>query len=240
MTIDALAAGLSFEEVELDLEHRPTGRDAAGFLHRGRQLLDAALAAGPLALNHRGARLPLVGWTTAGQGDPGVTLVMLLGFLDDALGGRERGFREHLRARRTTGVLKAVGIPLVGLLRTRSPSGALLVALSANLLNQLDTKPGRCLKAYLLAALPLRAPVGLAVLLLPYDLRERVMLGDAGSNALGAVLGLKSVDRFHGFSRWAAIGTLAALNLLGERTSLGRLIERTPGLRELDRLGRRP
>jgi hypothetical protein len=240
MTIDALAAGLSFEEVELDLEHRPTGRDAAGFLHRGRQLLDAALAAGPLALNHRGARLPLVGWTTAGQGDPGVTLVMLLGFLDDALGGRERGFREHLRARRTTGVLKAVGIPLVGLLRTRSPSGALLVALSANLLNQLDTKPGRCLKAYLLAALPLRAPVGLAVLLLPYDLRERVMLGDAGSNALGAVLGLKSVDRCHGFSRWAAIGTLAALNLLGERTSLGRLIERTPGLRELDRLGRRP
>ncbi|HXV56543.1 MAG TPA: glycosyltransferase [Gaiellaceae bacterium] len=240
MTIDALAAGLSFEEVELDLEHRPTGRDAAGFLHRGRQLLDAALAAGPLALNHRGDRLPLLGWTTATHGDPGVTLVMLLGFLDDALGGPERGFREHLRARRTTGVLKAVGIPLAGLLRTRSVSGALLVALSANLLNQLDTKPGRCLKGYLLAALPLRAPVGLAVLLLPYDLRERVMLGDAGSNALGAVLGLKSVDRCHGFSRWAALGTLAALNLLGERTSLGRLIERTPGLRELDRLGRRP
>jgi hypothetical protein len=54
------------------------------------------------------------------------------------------------------------------------------------------------------------------------------------------MLGLKSVDRIHGFSRWAAIGTLAGLNLLGERTSIGRLIERTPGLRELDRLGRRP
>ncbi len=64
------------------------------------------------------------------------------------------------------------------------------------------------------------------------------MLGDAGSNAFGAMLGLKSVDRFHGFARWAAIGTLAGLNLLGERTSIGRLIERTPGLRELDRLGR--
>jgi Glycosyl transferase family 2 len=240
MTIDALRAGLAFEEVELDLDHRPTGRDAAGFAHRGRQLLDALLAAGPLAVNHRGLRLPLVGWTTAVPSDPAVALVMLIGFADDAYGGAERGFREHLRARRTTGVLKLLGIPLVGLLRTRSLSGALLVALSANFLNQLDTKPGRCLKAYLLAAAPLRAPLGVAVLLLPYDLRERAMLGDAGSNALGAVLGLKSVERLHGPGRWAAIGALAGLTLLGERTSLGRLIERTPGLSDLDRLGRRP
>jgi Glycosyl transferase family 2 len=240
MTIDALREGLAFEEIELDLDHRATRRDRAGFVHRGRQLVDTVLAAGPLSVNFRGYRLPLVGWTTANQGDPGITLVTLLGFLDDVWGGPERGLREHLRAGRTTGVLKAVGIPLVGLLRTRSLSGALLFALSANLFNQLDTKPGRCLKAYLLAAGPLRAPVGLAVLLLPYDLAERTMLGDAGSNALGAVLGLKSVERFHGFSRLAAIATLAGLNLLGERTSIGRLIERTPGLRELDALGRKP
>ncbi|HEU4449691.1 MAG TPA: glycosyltransferase [Gaiellaceae bacterium] len=239
MTIDALRAGLRFEEVELDLDHRPTRRDPRGFAHRGRQLLDALVAAGPLALNHRGLRLPLVGWTTASEGDPGVTLVMLLGFLDDAYGGDERGFREHLRARRTTGVAKLVGIPLAGLVRTRSASGALLVALAANALNQLDTKPGRALKAYLLAAAPLDAPVRLAVLLLPYDLRERTMLGDAGANAFGAMLGLKSVERLHGRSRWAAIGALAGLTLLGERTSLGRLVERAPGLRELDRLGRR-
>jgi Glycosyl transferase family 2 len=238
MTIDALRADLAFEEIELDLEHRPTRRDLRGFVHRGRQLVDALLAAGPLALNHRGLRLPLVGWTNANAGDPGITLVMLLGFLDDVLGGGERGFREHLRAGRTTGTLKLVGIPLVGLLRTRSASGALLFALSANFVNQLDTKPGRALKAYLLAALALRAPTLRAVLLLPYDLRERVMLGDAGSNALGAVLGLKSVDRLHGWGRWAAIGTLAGLTLLGERRSLGAMIERTPGLRELDRLGR--
>lgn len=238
MTIDALRAGLAFEELKLDLEHRPTGRDAAGFAHRCRQLLDAVLAAGPLGVNHRGLRLPLVGWTTFNQSDPGITLVMVLGFVDDVLGGDERGFRAHLRARRTTGTLKLLGIPLVGLLRTRSVSGALLFALSANFLNQLDTKPGRALKAYLLAAGPLRAPVGRAVLLLPYDLRERAMLGDAGSNALGAMLGLKSVERLHGWGRWAAICTLAGLTLLGERKSLGSLIERAPGLRELDRLGR--
>jgi Glycosyl transferase family 2 len=240
MTIDALEAELVVDEVELDLDHRATGRDAPGFLHRGRQLVDAVVAAGPLGVNYRGHRLPLVGWTTASQGDPGITLVMLFGFLDDAFSGEERGFRAHLRERRTTGALKAVSIPLVGLWRTRSLSGALLFALAANFLNQLDTRPGRCLKAYLLAAGPLRAPLGLAVLLLPYDLDERTMLGDAGSNALGAVLGLKSVERLHGFSRWAAIGTLAGLNVLGERTSIGRLIERTPVLHELDRLGRRP
>src|SRR3712207_8777601 len=56
----------------------------------------------------------------------------------------------------------------------------------SNFWNQLDTRPGRALKAYLSLAVPLRAPLGLAVILAPYDLRERVMLGDAGSNALGA------------------------------------------------------
>ena len=38
MTVDAVRAGLRLEEVEIDLEHRATGRNAAGFLHRGRQL----------------------------------------------------------------------------------------------------------------------------------------------------------------------------------------------------------
>jgi glycosyltransferase involved in cell wall biosynthesis len=38
MTIDAARAGLVVAEVELDLEHRATGRDLAGFLHRARQL----------------------------------------------------------------------------------------------------------------------------------------------------------------------------------------------------------
>ncbi|HEY7633566.1 MAG TPA: glycosyltransferase [Thermoleophilaceae bacterium] len=40
MNIDAIRAGLSVTEVELGLEHRATGRTAAGFAHRGHQLLD--------------------------------------------------------------------------------------------------------------------------------------------------------------------------------------------------------
>jgi glycosyltransferase involved in cell wall biosynthesis len=40
MTIDATRAGLRLREVELDLEHRATGRTPGGFAHRARQLLD--------------------------------------------------------------------------------------------------------------------------------------------------------------------------------------------------------
>jgi glycosyltransferase involved in cell wall biosynthesis len=40
MTVDALRAGLTLKEIEIDLEHRATTRSLAGFAHRGRQLLD--------------------------------------------------------------------------------------------------------------------------------------------------------------------------------------------------------
>ncbi len=234
MTIDAVRAGLRVEERELPLRHRATGRDVGGFLHRSRQLLDAALACGPTATNHRGLRLPIVGWVFAAR-EPVVTAI---GLADDLLAGPERGVRTHLRAGVTTGTLKAAAIPLYGLARTRSVSGALLVALAANFLNQLDTRPGRALKAYLAVAPLVRAPLMPAVLVAPYDLREMTMLGDAGSNALGALLGLSSVDRFTGRGRKLAIAALAGLNLLGETRSFNELIERSPLLSRLDRMGR--
>ncbi len=237
-TIDAARAGLDVVEVELPLEHRATGRDPAGFAHRARQLGDALLACGPTAVNHRGLRLPLVGWIAGARRGPAVALIAAIGAADDAWSGPERGFLAHLRERRTTGMLKLVGIPAVALAATRSLSGALLVSLSANALNQLDTRPGRALKAYLVAATVVRAPRGVAVCLLPYDLREMAMLGDAGANALGALLGLNSVSLLTARGRWIAIGALAGLTLLGERRSLGELIERTPLVRELDGLGR--
>jgi glycosyltransferase involved in cell wall biosynthesis len=40
MTIDAIRAGHRVCEIELDLEHRATGRTLGGFAHRGRQLAD--------------------------------------------------------------------------------------------------------------------------------------------------------------------------------------------------------
>jgi hypothetical protein len=237
MTIDAVEAGIPVVEIPLALAHRPTGRDAAGFLHRGRQLLDAVLACGPQGVNYRGDRLPLVGWVV-GLRHPCVAAVAALGLADDVWSGPERGLEAHLRAGRTTGVAKLIGIPLAGLAITRSLSGALLVGLAANALNQLDTRPGRALKAYLIGAVALDAPKGVAVLLLPYDLREMAMLGDGGANALGALLGLSSVSRLTGRGRWLAIAALAGLTLFGERRSLGDLIERTPGFADLDAWGR--
>lgn len=244
MTIDALRLGLDVREVEVDLTHRATGRDLAGFAHRGRQLRDLLLATlAPEGTSFRGLRLPLVG-AVVGLAVPSVAPVAAVGLVDDLWSGPERGMRAHLRAGATTGTLKLVAIPLWALLHTRSVSGAVLVALSANVLNQLDTRPGRALKAFLAGAALLgghpRRAVALAVLLAPYDLREMAMLGDAGSNAFGAVLGLGSVRRLTGLRRASAIGALTALTVVGERRSLGTLIEATPVLRTLDALGRHP
>ena len=130
---------------------------------------------------------------------------------------------------------------MFALVRTRSLSGALLVGLAANAINQLDTRPGRALKAFALGALVVGAPrraVATAVLIAPYDLGEMTMLGDAGSNALGAVLGFSSVERLTGWGRWGVIGALSLLTLAGERRSLGAMIESTPALSSIDRLGR--
>jgi hypothetical protein len=249
MTIDAVRAGLRVEERELPLRHRATGRDAGGFAHRGRQLLDAVLACGPTAANHRGLRVPLVGGfvALAGRRAParvrlGVTAAVALGLADDLWSGPERGFRAHLSRGSSTGVVKAVGIPAAAFVVTRSLRGAVLVALSANALNQLDTRPGRALKAFLAGAMvvggPARSYVPLAVLLAPYDLREMTMLGDAGANGLGALLGYGSVGKLTARGQILSIAALAALTVVGEARSLGALIERTPGLSQVDRLGR--
>ena len=249
MTIDAVRAGLRVEERELPLSHRATGRDAGGFAHRGRQLLDAALACGPTAINHRGLRLPLVGALVAFGGAKaptrirvGVAAIALLGLADDLWSGPERGFRAHLAKGSTTGVAKAVGIPLVALATTRSLRKAAVVSLAANALNQLDTRPGRALKAFLATAAVVRGPargyVPIAVLLAPYDLREMTMLGDAGANALGALLGYGSVGKLTARVQFLSIAALAGLTAAGEARSLGDLIERTPVLSRLDRLGR--
>ncbi|MEI4271097.1 hypothetical protein TEK04_05135 [Klenkia sp. LSe6-5] len=124
-----------------------------------------------------------------------------------------------------------------------------LVAGTANLVNLLDLRPGRAAKAGTLLGLPLLAgpagglaagPVGASLAVLPADLDEQVMLGDCGANALGAVLGLRLAAGPSRARRAVALGAVTALTLASERVSFTRVIESTPGLRELDRLGRRP
>jgi hypothetical protein len=66
------------------------------------------------------------------------------------------------------------------------------------------------------------------------------MLGDSGANALGALLGLALVARTGPRGRAMALAVIAALTATSERVSFSRVIAQTPGLRQLDRLGRRP
>lgn len=173
----------------------------------------------------------------------------------------DKGFRGHLRALRegrvSSGLVKIVGVGAAGLLAARplarGPADTLVtgavIAGAANLVNLLDLRPGRALKAGLLAGAPLLAgpagslvagPVGAAAALLPADLDERVMLGDAGANALGALLGLGLAATAGRAGRAAALAGLIALTAASERVSFTAVIERTPGLRELDALGRHP
>ena len=85
-----------------------------------------------------------------------------------------------------------------------------------------------------------RPVVGAAAGLLPADLGERLMLGDTGANLLGAVLGLAVVLETSRPVRTVVLIVLIVLNLASERVSFSAVIDRTPGLRQLDRLGRRP
>jgi UDP-N-acetylmuramyl pentapeptide phosphotransferase/UDP-N-acetylglucosamine-1-phosphate transferase len=80
--------------------------------------------------------------------------------------------------------------------------------------------------------------VGAAAGLLAQDLGEEIMLGDAGANALGALLGTAFVARAGTAGRLAAFAGLVALTAASEKVSFTQVIERTPGLRELDGLGR--
>jgi len=182
---------------------------------------------------------------------------------------RTKGLRGHLGAlahgELTTGGLKVLGIGATAFVaacvrgsRGREGAGGrafdvvvdtALVAGTANLLNLLDLRPGRALKAaagasVLLAPLaPSTAaaagPVlGSAAAAASRDLAERDMLGDGGANALGALVGVQAT----GLPRAARVAVLAGvvgLTVASERVSFSAVIDRTPALRALDRLGRR-
>ena len=191
----------------------------------------------------------------------------VLGLVDDLLGSaRHKGFRGHgsalLSGQVTSGMLKLVGggavalivvAPAVGRSPGRLLADALLVALAANLANLLDRAPGRTVKvgvvAFVVLAFAARRTdalsgtavvVGAALGLLLDDLHERLMLGDAGSNVLGAVLGLAVVASCGTAARNLVLVCVAALNIAGELVSFSRVIDAVPPLRVLDRAGRLP
>jgi len=183
------------------------------------------------------------------------------GAYDDLAGsGDRRGFRGHLGALRhgevTTGAVKLGGIGATGIvsavLAGGSPADVVinagLVAGGANLLNLFDLRPGRAVKVAVASGAligaagqdSVAAPVAAALALLPEDLGERAMLGDAGANALGAMLGASAAAGLSRPTRIVLLAGIAGLTAASEKVSFTKVIERTPALRWLDMLGRRP
>ncbi|MCL2680717.1 MAG: hypothetical protein FWF11_04500 [Coriobacteriia bacterium] len=70
-----------------------------------------------------------------------------------------------------------------------------------------------------------------------YDAGERAMLGDAGANPAGALLGLFAVSGLFVLLPVYVLFVLA-LNLASEKVSYSQLIERTPWLQRIDSWGR--
>jgi UDP-GlcNAc:undecaprenyl-phosphate/decaprenyl-phosphate GlcNAc-1-phosphate transferase len=190
-----------------------------------------------------------------------------LGLLDDMVGsGAEhpRGWREHFSAlgsrHISTGVVKAVCALGLALLVAANPAAgagtyllsAAVLVLATNVFNLLDLRPGRAGKAFILlgAGLTLVSGdvdplwtvglfIGPILVFLPLDLREVGMLGDTGSNVIGAVAGVWLILILQTTLALAiAAGVLALITLYGEFRSISAFIERTPGFRQLDLLGR--
>jgi UDP-N-acetylmuramyl pentapeptide phosphotransferase/UDP-N-acetylglucosamine-1-phosphate transferase len=166
----------------------------------------------------------------------------------------------------TTGTVKLAGLAATGAVgaallrheggRVDYAVNAGLIAGGANLLNLFDLRPGRAIKVGALSAAlissaaavagrpahgvaAVAAPVGAALAVLPEDLGERAMLGDAGANSLGAMLGAAAAATLPRPARIGLLTGIIALTALSEKVSFTKVIARTPALNWLDMLGRR-
>lgn len=190
----------------------------------------------------------------------------ILGFVDDCWGDRTvGGLLGHLRkfvieGEITTGFLKLAGGALIAFVVpwrmlhhawTDALIEGAVIALCANALNLLDLRPGRAGAIFIgfsagalaLGWTSLPGPPPLLFVLIPAlvvyerDARARVMLGDTGSNALGAALGAGVVLLNPSISAEAFIvACLLLLHMVAEKWSLTEIIESNPILRALDRL----
>ncbi|MGV1049769.1 MAG: hypothetical protein ACOYD4_14745 [Solirubrobacterales bacterium] len=194
--------------------------------------------------------------------------IAFLGFLDDALGrgglaSAPRGWRGHWRALRggslSTGAIKAIGALALaayvvsgrGLESWRYLADIALLILATNLGNLLDLRPGRaekalallgaglCLGAWTLAPIELLGIFAGPVLVGAWlTLRERAMLGDTGSNLIGAIAGVWLLTILGEDGRLVALAIVAAITIYGEMRSISATVDSVPPLRWLDSLGR--
>ncbi len=131
--------------------------------------------------------------------------------------------------------------------------GAAVVALAANTGNLLDRAPARCAKVALVCGVALLATcgaperwtlVGVVIVLgataglIVFDAREQLMLGDAGSNVVGAALGWGLVVTTDWLAQVIVLVVLVMLNVASEKVSFSKVIDDVAVLRAIDRFGR--
>lgn len=191
-----------------------------------------------------------------------------LGLLDDLFGDRSiGGFKGHFgelkKGHITTGVLKALGGGVLSLFIVRFFENniiinfldALLLVLFINMFNLLDTRPGRTLKVFLffsfiifimifntesIVLINLTALfIGIALALIKTDLSGRSMMGDVGSNSLGAIIGLSFVIIFGIIPKIIFLILLILIHLFTEKYSITEAISKVKILDYLDKLGRK-
>lgn len=193
-----------------------------------------------------------------------VALAGVVGFVDDVWGGvDDKGFAGHFgalaRGRLTTGLVKVlvlgVGALVVGVCEFgvgwEVIFGGIILAGSANLANLLDLRPGRALKfggIPVVGLMVLSAGGGVFVVagivggligVFYFDLRGRIMLGDAGAAILGSVMGYLVLLNGPGIFWWFSLVAIVGLTLVAEFFSFSRIIEEVAFLRRFDAWGRR-
>ena len=194
----------------------------------------------------------------------GLVLVTGAGLYDDYRPAPVRGLVNQLsllaRGRVTSGIVKmavitgasALVVWMLGGRGARLLLGILVVAGAANVWNLLDVVPGRALKVFIPTVIglgvagmdagyaPLAAgAAGGAVFALVPDLREWAMLGDAGANVLGFIVGIGLFLSLSTTGLVVALAVLVLVHVISETVTLSRIIEAVPPLRWFDLLGRR-
>lgn len=193
----------------------------------------------------------------------GIMSMFFAGIIDDTIGNRDvSGLKGHFKSlfkgKLTTGGFKAVFGGFVGLIISVSISknitdiiiNTLIIALSTNLMNLFDLRPGRAIKVYLVIMIAIFITLTgyiqlLPLLILPnvlayfnYDLKAKAMMGDTGSNVLGISIGMLMAFGYTLNVRIAWLVFLVLIHLLTEKFSLTKIIEKNKVLNFIDKLGR--
>lgn len=193
-----------------------------------------------------------------------ITIMGFVGFIDDVLAkDNTKGIKGHTKAllsgTLTTGGLKAI----IGLISSFLYAfiisnniynliiNTLIISLFTNLINLLDLRPARAMKAFTIIGMILLftslkqeynfilfSAIGIISSVFKQDLKGKVMLGDIGSNTLGMTLGIFCVTTQNITVRTIILILLISLQVFSEYYSFSKAISKFKVLKFIDTLGR--